>query len=288
MAASASTVTEENSSSEDENLEKFKEAAWSFEPAGTIGARQNIALGGDGNDKPSRRVCVAQHEHDGNELQTTPEFRAHIAKKLVAILDCCITESPYPETTGTSTVRPMREKNEEEDVELEGFRLFSTSVPRLSAKPPSPPAPRRPIPSSSDSDSEMEMRFREAAISAKDLLPPSLLPGTPRSIATVAPPSAEKKLKKKIESVGAANRIVGETENGILKKKKKRKVTKGSAEEGEMEANNGFPLHSKRVAKQDSTEEDCISHINPLQQPDEATLQKKKKRKKKKKTVGDG
>lgn len=27
------------------------------------------------------------HEEDGNELQTTPEFRAHVAKKLGAMLD---------------------------------------------------------------------------------------------------------------------------------------------------------------------------------------------------------
>ena len=37
------------------------------------------------------RVCcrhkVDEHEQDGNELQTTPEFRAHVAKKLGALLD---------------------------------------------------------------------------------------------------------------------------------------------------------------------------------------------------------
>lgn len=27
------------------------------------------------------------HDEDGNELQTTPEFRAHVAKKLGAMLD---------------------------------------------------------------------------------------------------------------------------------------------------------------------------------------------------------
>lgn len=32
-------------------------------------------------------VAVSKHEHDGNELQTTPEFRAHVAKKLGAMLD---------------------------------------------------------------------------------------------------------------------------------------------------------------------------------------------------------
>lgn len=33
------------------------------------------------------RQKVDEHEQDGNELQTTPEFRAHVAKKLGALLD---------------------------------------------------------------------------------------------------------------------------------------------------------------------------------------------------------
>ncbi|MGH0186292.1 UNVERIFIED_CONTAM: hypothetical protein FKN15_020782 [Acipenser sinensis] len=37
--------------------------------------------------RPSRRPRVDEHEHDANELQTTPEFRAHVAKKLGAMLD---------------------------------------------------------------------------------------------------------------------------------------------------------------------------------------------------------
>lgn len=45
-----------------------------------------------GNDVlTSLCVCcrreVNQHEEDGNDLQTTPEFRAHVAKKLGALLD---------------------------------------------------------------------------------------------------------------------------------------------------------------------------------------------------------
>jgi hypothetical protein len=33
------------------------------------------------------RLKVDEHDQDGNELQTTPEFRAHVAKKLRALLD---------------------------------------------------------------------------------------------------------------------------------------------------------------------------------------------------------
>ncbi|CDQ65615.1 unnamed protein product [Oncorhynchus mykiss] len=46
-----------------------------------------IALDGVSNVKQSRRVAVSKHEHDGKELQTTPEFRAHVANKLGALLD---------------------------------------------------------------------------------------------------------------------------------------------------------------------------------------------------------
>ncbi|KAF6080622.1 hypothetical protein HJG60_001656 [Phyllostomus discolor] len=43
--------------------------------------------------QPSLRQKVDEHEQDGNELQTTPEFRAHVAKKLGALLDSSITIS---------------------------------------------------------------------------------------------------------------------------------------------------------------------------------------------------
>ncbi len=33
------------------------------------------------------RTDVSKHEHDGNELGTTPEFQSHVAKKLGAFLD---------------------------------------------------------------------------------------------------------------------------------------------------------------------------------------------------------
>lgn len=33
------------------------------------------------------RVVVAEHEHDGNELQVTQGFRTHVAKKLENLLN---------------------------------------------------------------------------------------------------------------------------------------------------------------------------------------------------------
>ncbi|KAG7480612.1 hypothetical protein MATL_G00057990 [Megalops atlanticus] len=317
MAASRDTVHEEDSSSEDEDQEKFKEAAWSFGPGGTNGTvHQSYSTGGDRNDKPSRRVKVSQHDHDGNELQTTPEFRAHVAKKLGALLDSCISDS----SPGASTVPPGSGRAEDEDGnEDEGFRLFSTSVPGICVKEPSPPVRRRPIPSSSDSDSEMEMRLKEAAVSVTDFLPPSCLPSMPQSLSSPAPlPDAKKKKKKKKKEVdggesgeegelesgdsitkkkkkkkkqemdGGQSREEGERENGscdsIPKKKKKRKLMEGGSKEGETETNGTDPMQSKEeVEEQGSTEEQ-----DSERQPQQEEIPVKKKKKKKKKSEKEG
>ncbi|KPP72184.1 hypothetical protein Z043_108845 [Scleropages formosus] len=86
MAASRRHASESSSSENDEEMEKFKEAAWSFGAAAN-GAQESRRTGGESKDKQSSRLDVSHHEHDGNELQTTPEFRSHVAKKLGALLD---------------------------------------------------------------------------------------------------------------------------------------------------------------------------------------------------------
>ncbi|XP_036383834.1 protein CUSTOS [Megalops cyprinoides] len=315
MAAPGDTVHEEDSSSEDEDQEKFKEAAWSFGPGGTNGTvHHSYSTGGDRNDKPSRRVKVSQHDHDGNELQTTPEFRAHVAKKLGALLDSCISDG----SPATSTVPPGSGRAEDEDGnEDEGFRLFSTSVPGLCVKEPSPPVRRRPIPSSSDSDSEMEMRLKEAAVSVTDLLPPSCLPSMPQSLSSPAPlPDAKKKKKKKKAEDGGENGEEGELESGdsipkkkkkkkkqevdggqsreegdqengscdsIPKKKKKRKPTEGGSKEGETETNGTDPLQNKEEAEeQGNTEKESFPQQDSERQPQQEEIPVKKKMKKKK------
>ncbi|XP_055742617.1 protein CUSTOS-like [Salvelinus fontinalis] len=180
----------EDSSSEDENLEKFKEAAWSFGTYGINGTHNTNTADGESNGKLSRRVAVSKHEHDGNELQTTPEFRAHVAKKLGAILDSCIS------VISAETTKPCTQSTKCED---EGFRLFTTSVPgEFTIDPPPPPVGRRPVPSSSDSDSELEMRLREAAVSVTELLssalPIAVTPSLPKSLSS---DKLKKKKKKK-------------------------------------------------------------------------------------------
>ncbi|NXG96029.1 CSTOS protein, partial [Loxia leucoptera] len=105
------------------------------------------------------------HQEGDNELQTTPEFRAHVAKKLGTMLDSFITvlkDSSGPSQTSLA----------QSDSEDDGFRLFSSSVPGDCGEPEPCPAARRRRPvSSSDTDSDQEwQRCQEAAVSAADIL----------------------------------------------------------------------------------------------------------------------
>ncbi|XP_028314064.1 protein CUSTOS isoform X2 [Gouania willdenowi] len=169
-----------SSSNDDEDLQKCKEAVWELHiPKPT---------GGDSDMKDSKRVVVADHDHDGNDLQVTKGFRTHVAKKLGHYLDSCISET-----------QPEMPFNVECDDDDEGFRLFSTSVPGQKAE--DPPAPVRHRPASSSSDSEMERRLKEAAVSIKDLLPSLSLPIADSPCSTDTPSSEKvKKLKKKKEN----------------------------------------------------------------------------------------
>ncbi|KFP82219.1 Uncharacterized protein C12orf43, partial [Acanthisitta chloris] len=111
------------------------------------------------------------HGEDSNELQTTPEFRAHVARKLGAMLDSFITV--LKDSSG-----PSQTSVPESDSADDGFRLFSSSVPGDCGKPePCPAARRRRQASSSDTDSDQEwQRYQEAAVSAADILKQSAFP----------------------------------------------------------------------------------------------------------------
>ncbi|NXO26293.1 CSTOS protein, partial [Cisticola juncidis] len=135
------------------------------------------------------REAIGREEGD-NELQTTPEFRAHVAKKLGAMLDSFITV--LKDSSG-----PSQTLVAQPDSEDDGFRLFSSSVPGDCGKPePCPAARRRPV-SSSDTDSDQEwQRCQEAAVSAADILKQSAFPALENS---VLPGAVKKKKKKKKE-----------------------------------------------------------------------------------------
>lgn len=238
------------SSSEDENADRLKEAVWSFGP-------QDVKINGNGgascpyygdnnNSRQSHRTDVSKHEHDGNELGTTPEFQSHVAKKLGAFLDGCISEV----FSGSVDSKRGQSKSRDEEDE-ESFRLFSTSAPGNWMKEPLPPPPkRRPIPSSSDSDSEMEMRFREAAVSVSDIL------------------ASAQHLTEKTEEKSVTKESVTAEEVTVTKKKKKKKKRKASTERSED--------NNTHVSEKQSNGEGTVEQITVV----ENLTKKKKKRSK--------
>ncbi|XP_012825194.2 protein CUSTOS [Xenopus tropicalis] len=195
MAAPIGGTQDSDSDSSNEDLERFREAAW-VPP----GAHQEVS--GEKNEKkthPSLRVRPDCHEHDGNELQTTPEFRSHVSKKLAAILDSSIREVSQNQTL-------QMNKPENDDSDEEGFRLFRTSLPREAVTVTSSIIPRKKMASSSseDSEEEQQQRCREAAVSADDILRHSALQhepqSTPSNICDNQPKKKKRKKKKKDRS----------------------------------------------------------------------------------------
>ncbi|XP_037634793.1 protein CUSTOS isoform X2 [Sebastes umbrosus] len=259
-AKNACGVSDDSSSSDDEALKRCQEAVWETRGDKMKGEHvfccvcserrsEHFCTDGNSHVQQSKRVVVADHEHDGNELQVTQGFRTHVAKKLGHLLDSSIT---VMQTEALSCVESTRC----DDDEGEGFRLFSTSVPGQTADDPPAPVRRRPVPSSSDSDNEMETRLREAAVSVKDLLAASSL------LSTLSTPSAE---LPRSEGIKKKKKAAEEEESRVVKKKKKRKP---NPEEGEQVDSVGSSLNAQINGEHGNAEE----HI-----------QVKVKRKKKKK-----
>ncbi|VFV29285.1 Hypothetical predicted protein [Lynx pardinus] len=187
LSALESSSSSSSSSSDEEELARCREAAmpaWGLEqrPRGPEKPRADAANNQLPASQPSLRRKADEHEQDGNELQTTPEFRAHVAKKLGALLDSSITISEVvkePKKTEIQKVPP----------EDDGFRLFFTSIPGDSDKKAAPQPSRKRFPSGSSEDSDEEwQRCREAAVSASDILQESAIHG---------PVKVEKEAKKK-------------------------------------------------------------------------------------------
>ncbi|MBZ3881111.1 Signal peptide peptidase-like 3 [Sciurus carolinensis] len=151
MAAPGGAVSdsESSSSSDAEELARCREAAmpaWGLEqrPRGAEKPRGDAANNKLPASQLSLRHKVDEHEQDGNELQTTPEFRAHIAKKLGTLLDSSITISEVVK-------EPRTAKEHKVASEDDGFRLFFTSIPGGPEEEASPRPHRKRQPSSSRS-----------------------------------------------------------------------------------------------------------------------------------------
>ncbi|XP_053326068.1 protein CUSTOS [Spea bombifrons] len=237
MAAPRKTSPDSDSDSSDEDLERFREAAW--EPPGvkSFQHKQDAVAPAI----PSLRVQVDCHDHDGNELQTTPEFRSHVAKKLTAILDSSIKEIP-----ATSMLQNKSATVTDED---DGFRLFCTSVPGdMGAVTPATNSRRKMVSSSSEDSEEEERRCREAAVSGSDILRNSALQqvhlrtsdSTDSSQPCAKKHKKKKKQKKDDHEEGEEDRLgttlqVEPESNGQGMKKKKKKKTKEILEEEEAQ-----------------------------------------------------
>uniref|UniRef100_A0A3Q1FRW5 Protein CUSTOS n=1 Tax=Acanthochromis polyacanthus TaxID=80966 RepID=A0A3Q1FRW5_9TELE len=206
MAAPAKKMVgvSDSSSSDDEQLRRCQEAVW--ETKTTKNKGEGILL-------LSNSVVVADHEHDGNELQVTKGFQTHV----VQFLFLAVFSGTFASFFNVKVFF------------LLGFRLFSTSVPGQKADDPPAPVRRRPVPSSSDSDSEMEARLKEAAVSVKDLLPSSTQPSSTSPPFTENPCSEKIKKKKK-------KTVAEEEESHTVKKKKKRKQSEEESEQVDSNA----------------------------------------------------
>ncbi|XP_004753438.1 protein CUSTOS isoform X2 [Mustela putorius furo] len=201
--ANLSDLESSNSSGSDaEELARCREAAM---PAWGLELHQRgpeKSRAGAGNNQgpatqPSLRHRVDDHEQDGNELQTTPEFRAHVAKKLGALLDSSITISEVVE-------KPAKPKVQQVPAEDDGFRLFFTSIPGGFEKKAAPQPGRKRLHSGSSEDSEEEwQRCREAAVSASDILQESAIHGPIRVDGEAK--KKKKKFKKKAKKEASAN-----------------------------------------------------------------------------------
>ncbi|NXU41467.1 CSTOS protein, partial [Drymodes brunneopygia] len=171
-----------DSESGGEAAARFREAAWDYAAQAAAAARAE-PRSGEGRRTgwallpqiilvlvSNGREAIGREEGD-NELQTTPEFRAHVAKKLGTMLDSFITV--LKDSSG-----PSQSSLAQSDSEDDGFRLFSSSVPGDCGEPEPCPAARRRRPvSSSDTDSDREwQRYQEAAVSAADILKQSAFP----------------------------------------------------------------------------------------------------------------
>ncbi|XP_072207099.1 protein CUSTOS isoform X2 [Excalfactoria chinensis] len=173
-SSAAATVRAERRRKESDSRERCTKACgvrWSEQEQLREESKEPYGGGFPKEPRHSLRREVNDHDEDGNELQTTPEFRAHVAKKLGAMLDSFITVSK--DSSGPSPARVQQSECGDD-----GFRLFSSSVPGGCGQSERSPAPRRRRPpSSSDSDSDQEwQKYQEAAVSAADIVKQSAFP----------------------------------------------------------------------------------------------------------------
>ncbi|KAM6165887.1 protein CUSTOS [Erethizon dorsatum] len=250
MAAPSGTMSDSessSSSSDAEELARCREAAlpaWGLEqpPRGAEKPRADAVNNQLPASQPSLRHKLDEHEQDGNELQTTPEFRAHVARKLGVLLDSRITIS--------EVVKEPRKAEIQEAASVDnGFRLFFTSIPRGPEEEAAPPPCRKRQPSSSSSEDSTEewQRCREAAVSASDILQESALHSPVQGEKEAK--KKKKKLKKKVKkvtSIDPAEATTPTSEAAVQKQEKELGAISGG------QVSPGTKKKKKKKAKKDS------------------------------------
>nr|XP_012416576.1 PREDICTED: uncharacterized protein C12orf43 homolog isoform X6 [Odobenus rosmarus divergens] len=109
---------------------------------------------------------------------------------------------------------PAKAEVQKVPAEDDGFRLFFTSVPGGSEKNATPQPGRKRLPSSSSSEDSTEewQRFREAAVSASDILQDSAIHSPIRVDGEAK--KKKKKLKKKAKKEASADLVAATTTSG--------------------------------------------------------------------------
>nr|XP_054100577.1 protein CUSTOS-like [Callithrix jacchus] len=249
MAAPNGTMSDSESSSSSSNAEELARChkaailAWGLEQPlhRAVKPRAGAANNQLSTSQPSLRPKVDEHEQDGNKLQSnklqsTPQFRAHVAKKLGALLDSSITISEVAKEPKKAQVQKVAS-------EVDGFRLFFTSVPggREKEESPQPRRKRRPSSSSSEDSDEEWQRCREAAVSASDILQESAIHGPGTVVKEAKKKRKSKKKAKKVAIVATTTPSVATVQKqksgeltrdqvslGTKKKKKAKKASEAS------------------------------------------------------------
>ncbi|KAL8180615.1 UNVERIFIED_CONTAM: hypothetical protein K2H54_029711 [Gekko kuhli] len=226
----AATGSSDSESNGDEEWERFREAVWD---AGPLPAAASLKSS-DGDFSKSKlpsavssiRHKLSNHEQDQNELQTTPEFRAHVAKKLESVLDSSITilEDVLVHVKPSTKASELPEKPDDD-----GFRFFSSSIPGASEKPEPSPLQSRQLQhsSSSETDEDQEwQRCQEAAVSAVDILKQSGLQAPLLELSNGHRcETTESSQKKKRRRKKANVKEESDSEQGIIEKPHKNKAS---------------------------------------------------------------
>ncbi|XP_021565967.1 uncharacterized protein C12orf43 homolog isoform X5 [Carlito syrichta] len=199
-----------SSSSDGEQLARCREAAmpaWDLKkgPQEAEKPRSGAANNQLRASQPSLRHKVDEHEQDGNELQTTPEFRAHVAKKLGALLDSFIIISEVAKEPAKTEVQKVTSEDD---------------GPEKEASPPSR-RKRQPSSSSSEDSDEEWQRCLEAAVSISDFLQESDIHGPVREEKKARKKRKSKKKAKKAARVDSAVTTAVKTNGAMVQKQEK-------------------------------------------------------------------